>query len=190
MAKILNDQEKQELQTSSSWWKTILKWGGVLFSFSIPFLGPLWRMLSANFGVLGAKGLIGLVLAGSVGLFGAWNESKNKTIDVLRDNYDTQKISAQALTAEKKVLKQELEDNIQFRDYIFEQYKIGETQIKKLEDKFSKNKKGEARNIGELAVKHPKLIENAVNKGTQEAFDCIEAITRGSYEDICNSNSD
>lgn len=49
--------------------------------------------------------------------------------------------------------------------------------VKALDKKFTENKKGEQRNLENLAVKHPLLIEDAINKGTKEAARCNQLAT-------------
>ena len=45
------------------------------------------------------------------------------------------------------------------------------------------------RNLGDLAKKKPKLVENVVNKGTIETFNCFEKITnpdlKGDFNEVC-----
>jgi outer membrane murein-binding lipoprotein Lpp len=49
--------------------------------------------------------------------------------------------------------------------------------VKNLDKKFTETKTGEKRDVESLAAKHPKLIENAINKGTKEAGRCNELLT-------------
>lgn len=56
-------------------------------------------------------------------------------------------------------------------------------ELNNLEDKFNVNKDGSKRDFGKLAKEKPRLIEKAVNKGTVEAFRCIELASGAVAED-------
>lgn len=61
-------------------------------------------------------------------------------------------------------------------------------ELNNLEDKFNVNKDGSKRDFGKLAKEKPKLIEKAVNKGTVDAFRCIE-LASGAVAEENETNS-
>ncbi len=52
-----------------------------------------------------------------------------------------------------------------------------EASIRRLEDKFSVNSKGDSRDIGRLASAKPKLIQNIINNATKKVNRCFELAT-------------
>lgn len=49
--------------------------------------------------------------------------------------------------------------------------------VQDLNKRFTETKSGEKRNLENLAAKHPKLIEDAINRGTKEAARCNQLVT-------------
>lgn len=47
-------------------------------------------------------------------------------------------------------------------------------EVTQLQNRFSANAKGEARDFGALAAEKPELVERAVNRGTERALRCLE----------------
>tara|TARA_B100002019_G_scaffold162384_1_gene140086 strand:- start:801 stop:1289 length:489 start_codon:yes stop_codon:yes gene_type:complete len=47
-------------------------------------------------------------------------------------------------------------------------------EVQALNDKFNVNAKGESRNFGRIAARKPRVVEKLVNKGTVNAFRCLE----------------
>lgn len=58
--------------------------------------------------------------------------------------------------------------------------------VRELELKFSQDGQGNKRDFGELARKKPKLVEQAVNQGTQEVFRCLEILSGANIEESEN----
>lgn len=52
-----------------------------------------------------------------------------------------------------------------------------DSKIKMLDNKFSESKNGNSRDLGKLAINKPKLISNAVNKGTILMNRCFEVVS-------------
>lgn len=83
-----------------------------------------------------------------------------------------------AVGEQKRVIEQQLEDMKSIRFAIKEQEELNrklDESIKDLSDKFHKlNASGQKRDIGDLAVDKPKIMEKAINTGTKNALRCME----------------
>lgn len=97
--------------------------------------------------------------------------------DEVRINQENAAKLAVAVEQQQAVLNHMKEDqakivaiNADIRNKVSEQTQ----EVTSLRDRFDENKKGEARDFGSLAVKKPGLIENAVNRGTENALRCME----------------
>ena len=87
---------------------------------------------------------------------------------------------------------QRLEEGIQAQQALMEQMKVDIAQIQtinqdlskeadrqrqevaQLQNRFSVNSKGDARDFGALAAEKPEVVERAVNRGTARALRCLE----------------
>lgn len=137
-----------------------------------------------------AKAALALVVLAVGGGTVATIKYQSNTIDRLEaeklvlDNTNT------TLRAEKELLTIEINDIQQLHKYIYAQQRISEERVAKLKQTFQENKQRQSRDIGKLAQSKPLLINKAINRGTASVFDCLEAITKGNYEEVCHSDSE
>lgn len=84
----------------------------------------------------------------------------------------------QAVGQQKAVIEQQKKDVAAIRTAMVEQSKLNEKlnqSINDLRNKFHKvNASGKKRDIGDLAVKKPALMQRAINRGTANALRCVE----------------
>jgi multidrug resistance efflux pump len=115
-----------------------------------------------------------LVLAGAGGGF-MYVKNLQKNLAISEAN--NAKLE-QSIESQKAVIEQQLKDMKAIQEANKEQQELVNRLNKSfddLKDKFNKvNASGKKRDMGNLAVKKPKLIEKIINKGTENAQRCIE----------------
>jgi hypothetical protein len=83
-----------------------------------------------------------------------------------------------SITEQKAVIEQQLKDIKVIQVAMREQEELNkklDASINNLKNKFHKiNSSGKKRDIGELAVFKPRLMERAINRGTKNALRCME----------------
>lgn len=86
-----------------------------------------------------------------------------------------------SIAEQKKVIQQQIEDTkkiIAANRELDEKNKLLSKDVDDLKDRFSKvNASGKRRDIGNLAVQKPALMQRAFNRGTKNALRCLEIAT-------------
>lgn len=73
-------------------------------------------------------------------------------------------------------LEKDIADSNQIRDDLAKQKAELDKKTADLVNQLNRNGK---KSISELAIKHSKLIEKAINNGTEKALKCLEIVSRG-----------
>lgn len=82
-------------------------------------------------------------------------------------------VLSEAKTAQ---LEKDFADSNKIRDDLAKQKADLDKKTAELMDKLNREGK---KSISELAVKHAKLVEKAINNGTEKALRCLETVSRG-----------
>lgn len=148
----------------------------------------IWAMLP--WGKLIAAGVIAVVVGGGY----LYVNNLQSTVATLEQN--NLKLTS-AVETQQQVIEQQSNDINEISGAFTEQIKLTEklqNDLSTLRNTFNKvNASGKQRDLGELAIVKPDLIEKIINNGTRNVFDCIEDITGRNFENIdinCNSVTD
>lgn len=148
----------------------------------------IWAMLP--WGKLIAAGVIAVVVGGGY----LYVKNLQSTVATLEQN--NLKLTS-AVETQQQVIEQQSNDINEISGAFTEQIKLTEklqNDLSTLRNTFNKvNASGKQRDLGELAIVKPDLIEKIINNGTRNVFDCIEDITGRNFENIdinCNSVTD
>lgn len=116
-----------------------------------------------------------MVLVAASGLWYISSLKANLAVSQANEEILKGSISDQAELIES--IKRDVKQIQQANTELQEQNARQKDEVKSLIDKFNVNAKGESRDFGALAAAKPKLIERLVNRGTANAFRCLEIAT-------------
>lgn len=115
-----------------------------------------------------------LVIGGAAGGFAY---VKSIQADLATSEANNMKLEA-SVEEQKAVIQQQLQDIKTIQVAMKEQEELNkklDASINNLKEKFHKvNASGKKRDIGDLAVSKPRLMERAINRGTKNALRCME----------------
>lgn len=114
--------------------------------------------------------VIAVLIAG-----GLWYISGLKAnLAVSQLNNETLKKEIKTQQQVMDLMKKDIEQIQQINNTINDELQRQRKEVQALNDKFNVNAKGESRNFGRIAARKPRVVEKLVNKGTVNAFRCLE----------------
>jgi len=117
------------------------------------------------------------VLMMLVSFYGYYTHASSRIESLERDNILLNNVIQQQ-QRQIEIIQKNYEQIVRAKDELFEEVeKIKQTQKNEEEKIFRENQK--KKSLEELAIKKSKLVQNAVNKATQRAFECFETLSEG-----------
>jgi hypothetical protein len=134
--------------------------------------------------------ILGIAAASTLGVAYWYYTDTQKAFKTYEDNAN---VMNQAITIQTQALTQLNQDFEQMKSVMSDLNKTfaeSRERVIKLENKFTKNKKGDSRDFGKIGAKKPKLVEKIINKAVIETSMCFEILSgsEGEYnEETYNS---
>lgn len=129
------------------------------------------------------RAIVALIIVAIIAIAGWWISGLRADLAVRENN---ERILSEAIKTQQDTIRQIQQDQARIANANAELSGIIRSQNRELDDlrhRFNTNARGESRDFGSIAAAKPQLAERAVNRGTINAFRCLEIASGASLTD-------